>query len=97
MLSAALQGVSLEDGATAGAPPAALQQQLLCAVNAALAAHPSLSAGSAEVGQLLGVLRQLGMSSEDAGVAAAATAAAERVESQQGAHASAWVPAAARC
>lgn len=78
IIAAALQGLHLEG---TGSPPAALQQHLLSAVNTALAAEPSLSTSSAELGQLLSVLRSVGLNAEDAGVASAASEAAERLGS----------------
>jgi hypothetical protein len=57
---------------------------LLSAINTALATEPTAAASLQEAEQLLVVLRNLGATSEDAGVASAAAEAAERLGSMHG-------------
>ncbi|KIY97924.1 hypothetical protein MNEG_10040 [Monoraphidium neglectum] len=61
ILAAALRGLHLEGDA---APPPRMQQHVLAAVNAALAADPSVGTSSAELDQLLTALRELEASGE---------------------------------
>ncbi|KAF6250855.1 hypothetical protein COO60DRAFT_1705312 [Scenedesmus sp. NREL 46B-D3] len=77
-LASALQGMHLQGTAD---PPPALQQHLLSAINTALAAEPSVAASLLDSCHLLAVLRSLGATSEDSGVASAAAEAAERLGS----------------
>jgi hypothetical protein len=61
ILAAALRGLHLEGDA---APAPRMQQHVLAAVNAALAADPSVGTSSAELDQLLTALRELEASGE---------------------------------
>jgi hypothetical protein len=80
ILAAALRGLHL-DGAAAPAPR--MQQHVLAAVNAALAAHPSVGTSSAELDQLLSALRELEASGEGV-VRDAAAAVADLLASAAG-------------
>jgi len=80
ILAAALRGLHLEGDAH---PAPRMQQHVLAAVNAALAADPSVGTSSAELDQLLTALRELESSGEGL-VRDAAAAVADLLASAAG-------------
>lgn len=80
ILAAALRGLHLDGDA---APAPRMQRHVLAAVNAALAAGPSVGTSSAELDQLLAALREL-EAGGDGGVRDAAAAVADLLASAAG-------------